>query len=74
MTLIACLHPRGCRTLFSDILVTSPHRSNGEVMLPTRIYLPPEQLGVLPQKPSAFRRKVIEVCPNLAMLWAGDYN
>jgi hypothetical protein len=73
MTLIACLHPRQSRTLFADILVSSRAEGAEANSFPTRAYIPPERLHAMPLKPSAFRRKVIEVTPELVIMWAGDY-
>jgi hypothetical protein len=73
MTLIACVHPRGCRTLFADVLVTSRAGSDAFV-LPTRPYLAPQRLKHLTLKPVALRRKLIEITPDLVILWSGDYD
>jgi hypothetical protein len=72
MTLIACLHPRQSRTLLADILILSP--DGGEIGLPTRAYLAPERLRNMEYKPAALRRKIIEIAPDLALLWSEDYN
>ena len=73
MTLIACLHPRQSRTLLADILISSRIDDVEDTILPTRAYIPPERLHGMPLKPGAFRRKVIEVTPELMILWAGEY-
>jgi hypothetical protein len=74
MTLIACFHPRQCRTLLADILVSSTALETPEIILPTRAYLPPDQLRGMEFKPTALRRKIVEITPKLVLLWAGDYN
>jgi hypothetical protein len=70
MTLIACLHPRQCRTLIADSLITSPNAPDDGMALPMRTYIPTEMAA----KPVGLCRKVIEINPNLVALWAGDYN
>ena len=74
MTLIACLHPRQCRTLLADILISSKIPNDGDFVPPTRVYIQPERLRGMSWKPAAFRRKVIEVTPELVILWAGKYD
>jgi hypothetical protein len=74
MTLIACLHPRDCRTLLADVLVSSPDLPQGNVTLPTRAYIAPDRLRAMSLRPAALRRKVIEINKELAALWSGDYN
>jgi len=74
MTLIACLHPRQSRTLLADVLITSKTASDEEVDLPTRLYIPPDRLRGMAFRPTTLRRKVIQVAPQLVILWAGDYN
>jgi hypothetical protein len=73
MTLICCFHTRQCRTLLADILISSKIASDGDLVLPTRAYIPPDRLHSMSWKPAAFRRKVIEVSPELVILWAGQY-
>jgi hypothetical protein len=73
MTLIACLHPRQCRTLFADVLISSKEESNQDFTLPTRAYIDPDWFNRLSAKPFAYRRKVIEITPQLVILWSGDY-
>jgi hypothetical protein len=73
MTLIACLHPRQCRTLFADVLISSKQASNQDFTLPTRAYIAPDWFKSLSAKPFAYRRKVIEITPQLVILWSGDY-
>lgn len=73
MTLIACLHPRQCRTLFADVLISSKEASNQDFTLPTRAYIAPDWFKSLSAKPSTYRRKVIEITPQLVILWSGDY-
>ena len=73
MTLIACLHPQGCRTLLADVLVSSPEFPSRDPILPSRRYISLEQLRAMPFRPVALRRKVIEITPSLVALWAGDY-
>ena len=55
MTLIACFHPRQCRTLLSDILISTTE-TNHEVVLPTRAYIAPQRLQSISLKPHTFRR------------------
>jgi hypothetical protein len=74
MTLIACLHPCQCRTLFADVLISSEEASNQEFALPTRAYIAPDWFKSLSAKPCTYRRKVIEVTPQLVILWSGDYS
>ncbi len=74
MTLIACFHPRQCRTLLADVLISSEAANADEIELPTRPYIAPERLQSIRFKPVAIRRKVIEITPELVILWAGDYN
>lgn len=69
MTLIACLHPRQCRTLFADVLITSREASDQDLALLTRAYIPPN----LSAKPVAYCRKVVEITPQLVILWSGPY-
>src|ERR1700731_3916706 len=69
MTLIACLHPRQCRTLIADTLMISPNAPVDEIALPMRTYIPPDQVGDM-----RLCRKVIQINSNLVALWAGDYN
>ena len=73
MTLIACLHPRQCRTLFADVLIGSKEASNQDFTLPTRAYIAPDWFESLSAKPFTYRRKVIEITPQLVILWSGDY-
>jgi hypothetical protein len=73
MTLIACLHPRQSRTLLADVLISSRIEDVEDTFLPSRAYIPPERLHGMPLKPTAFRRKVIEITPELMILWAGEY-
>jgi hypothetical protein len=73
MTLIACLHPRQCRTLFADVLISSKEASNREFTLPTRAYIAPDWFKSLSAKPFTYRRKVIEITSQLLILWSGDY-
>ena len=73
MTLIACLHPRQCRTLFADVLISSKQASNQDFTLPTRAYIAPDWFKSLSAKPFAYRRKVIEITPQLVILWSGNY-
>jgi hypothetical protein len=75
MTLIACLHPRQSRTLLADVLISSriDDVEDTDTSLPTRAYIPPERLHGMQLKPAAFRRKVIEITPELMILWAGEY-
>jgi hypothetical protein len=73
MTLIACLHPRQCRTLFADVLISSKESSNEDFALPTRAYIAPDWFNSLSVTPCTYRRKVIEVTPQLVILWSGDY-
>jgi hypothetical protein len=70
MTVIACLHPRGSRTLFADILITSKATSDRDLPLPTRAYIAPD----LSATPIAYRRKAIEITPQLVILWSGDHS
>jgi hypothetical protein len=72
MTLIACLHPGQCRTLFADTLITSPKLPVDDLIFPTRKYIPLQQLRELQFKPVALYRKIIEISPNLVALWSGD--
>ncbi len=72
MILIACLHPRGCRTLIADTLITSPKPPRDGLVFPTRIYVPPHAVQNTQFRPTALRRKVIEISPNLVALWAGS--
>jgi len=74
MTLIACLHPRHCRTLFADVLVSSKGASDQAFTLPTRAYIAPDWFQSMSSKPVAYRRKVIEITPKLMILWSGDYS
>src|ERR1700720_4202690 len=74
MTLIACLHPRKSRTLLADILISSDSRDRRNVVLPTRAYIAPHRLQLMSWTPAAFSRKVIEVTPELVILWAGSYS
>ena len=69
MTLIACLHPRQCRTLIADALITSTNAPVDEIVLPMRSYIPPNQIGDM-----RLCRKVIQINSNLVALWAGDYD
>jgi hypothetical protein len=73
MTLICCFHNKGCRALLADILISSKTAGDRDLVLPTRVYIPPDRLHSISWKPAAFRRKVIEVSPDLVMLWAGQY-
>jgi hypothetical protein len=73
MTLIACLHPRQCRVLFADVLISSKEASNQDFTLPTRAYIAPDWFQSLSAKPFIYRRKVIEITPQLVILWSGDY-
>lgn len=74
MTLIACLHPHECRTLLADVLLSSASASaEDRFVSPTRTYISPQALRRLAQKPTALRRKVIEITPELFALWAGSY-
>jgi hypothetical protein len=68
-TLIACLHPRQCRTLITDALITSTNAPVDEIVLPMRSYIPPNQIGDM-----RLCRKVIQINSNLVALWAGDYD
>ena len=72
MTLICCFHTRQCRTLLAHS-ISSKTASDGDLVLPTRAYIPPDRLHSMSWKPAAFRRKVIEVSPELVSLWAGQY-
>jgi hypothetical protein len=72
MTLIACLHPHQCRTLIADTLITSPKSPRDDLVFPTRVYIPPQQIQEMRSKPVALRRKIVEISPNLVALWAGD--
>jgi hypothetical protein len=74
MTLIACLHPRQCRTLLADVLISSSDLPDGDVVLPSGAYIPPEQLQAVPRRPAGFRRKVIQITPDLVAVWAGSYD
>jgi hypothetical protein len=74
MTLIACFHPRQSRTLLADILISSDARDRRDVVLPTRAYIAPQRLQLMSWKPAGFCRKVIEVTPELVILWAGRYS
>jgi hypothetical protein len=74
MTVIACLHPRQCRTLFADVLITTKAASDPDFTLPTRAYIAPDWLPSMPAKPHTYRRKVIEITPHLVILWSGDYS
>jgi len=74
MTLIACFHPNQCRTLLADILISSSAPETPEIVFPTRVYLPSDELRRMELKPTDFRRKIIEITPQLVLLWAGDYN
>jgi hypothetical protein len=76
MTLIACFHPRGCRTLLADVLVSSPAKGShqSDMVLPTRVYLGSNELNARQLEPAALRRKVIQINPGLVALWAGSYS
>src|SRR3984893_5069593 len=72
MTLIACFPPRQCRTLLGDILISSTV-TDRKVVLPTGAYIAPQRLQSILWKPHTFCRKVIEITPEIAILWAGKY-
>jgi len=74
MTLIACLHPRKSRTLLADILISSDARDRRDIVVPIRAYVAPHRLQLMSWTPAAFSRKVIEVTPELVILWAGSYS
>jgi hypothetical protein len=67
------LHPRQCRTLFADVLISSKEASNQDFTLPTRAYIAPDLFKSGTAKPFTYRRKVIEITPQLVILWSGDY-
>src|ERR1700731_4923338 len=73
MPLIAFFHPRQNRTRLADILISSDARDLRDVVLPTRAYIAPQRLQSMSWRPAAFCRKVIEVTPELVILWAGRY-
>jgi hypothetical protein len=73
MTLIACFHPNHCRTLLSDILISSPQLPEGDPILPLRTYIAPEQFRQLQSKPAALRRKIVQLTEDLVVMWSGDY-
>ena len=70
MTLIACLHPNQSRTLFADILISTT-ANGGDLVLPSRAYVSLDR--TISMRPDALRRKVIEIAPELVILWAGEY-
>jgi hypothetical protein len=74
MTVIACLHPRQCRTLFADVLISSKETSGQDFTLPTRAYIALDWQRSMSAKPVAYRRKAIEITPKLVILWSGDYS
>jgi hypothetical protein len=43
-------------------------------VLPTRAYIAPQRLQSMSWKPAAFCRKVIEITPELVILWADNYS
>jgi hypothetical protein len=73
MTLIACFHPRQCRTLLGDILISSKV-TDRKVVLPTGATIAPQRLQSILWKPHTFCRKVIEITPEMVILWAGRYD
>ena len=71
MTLIACLHPKNLRVLLADCLITSPGSQADDLTMPTRVYISPERRREMTLKLEGFRRKVIEIGPDLVALLQG---
>jgi hypothetical protein len=59
--------------LLSDILVSSPQLPEVDPILPLKIYIPPGEFRQLQSKPTALRRKIVELADNLVVMWSGDY-
>ena len=73
MTLIACFHPRQCRTILGDIFISSKD-GDPDFMLPTGADIPRQRRRTISLKPHTLCRKVIEITAELIILWSGKYD